>query len=123
MDNEKIIYFELNNWFVGKDYPDAEPFISWMGDDLDLRFRNDVWCKENNLCVIWHLVDMSINFLIAAPESWVKENCPELLTKYTEFVFEPDEDGCVYGRFDTEFPEYSEENLGSNYADIDADYY
>ena len=25
-----IVYFELNNWFAGRDYPDAEPFLSWM---------------------------------------------------------------------------------------------
>lgn len=113
---EKIIYFELNNWSPGLDYPNAEPFTTWMGNDLDLKFTDDEWCKENKLCVIRHLVDMSANFLIAAPESWVKENCPELLTKYTKFVFEPDEDGYVYGKFDTEFPEYSEENFGSVYV-------
>ena len=26
----EVVYFELNNWFSGRDYPDAEPFLSWM---------------------------------------------------------------------------------------------
>ena len=25
---EEIIYFELDNWFCGRDYPNAEPFTS-----------------------------------------------------------------------------------------------
>ena len=40
---EEIVYFELDNWFRGRDYPNAEPFISWMHDDLNIRFRNDIW--------------------------------------------------------------------------------
>ena len=36
MDN--IIYFELNNWFSERDFPDDEPFISWFEDDLKISF-------------------------------------------------------------------------------------
>lgn len=25
-----IVYFEVNNWIQGRDYPDEEPFLSWM---------------------------------------------------------------------------------------------
>ena len=35
MEKDKVIYFELNNWMSGDDYPDAEPFISWMDDTSD----------------------------------------------------------------------------------------
>jgi hypothetical protein len=38
---EEIIYFELDNWFGGRDYPDTEPFNSWMDDDLNLAFANE----------------------------------------------------------------------------------
>jgi hypothetical protein len=40
------------------------------------------------------------------------ENCPKLLTEYKEFLRFPDEDGDVYGQFDNQFLEYSEENFG-----------
>lgn len=29
---DNIIYFEMNNWFAGRDYPDCEPFLTWMRD-------------------------------------------------------------------------------------------
>ena len=40
---DKIIYFELNNWFCGSDYPNDEPFVSWMSNDLQLRLENEDW--------------------------------------------------------------------------------
>jgi hypothetical protein len=49
---EDVVYFELNNWFAGQDYPDCEPFLTWMGNDLQLRFRDEDWVKENKLCVV-----------------------------------------------------------------------
>lgn len=109
-----IVYFELNNWFSGRDYPDAEPFISWMRDDLHQRFWDESWVKANRLCVAAGFYDMSQNFLITAPKSWVEEHCPELLTKYREFLRFPDpkSDGEVYGRFARPFLEYEEENIG-----------
>lgn len=36
-----IVYFELNNWFRGRDYPNDEPFVSWMSNDLQLKFNNE----------------------------------------------------------------------------------
>lgn len=109
---EEIIYFELNNWFAGRDYPNNERFIKWMHDDLHISFRNEEWVKENKLCVVYHLVDMSQNFCITATKKWVEENCPELLTEYPQFLRHPEKDGEVYGQFDTHFLEYNEENIG-----------
>ena len=122
MKEDKIIYFELNNWMVVDDYPDAEPFISWMDDTYDrdegnswIRDPKDFakWCQDNELCVVYSLIDMSCNYCVSAKESWVKENCPELLTKYTEFIREPeDEEEAPYGRFDSHFKLYDKNNFG-----------
>ena len=113
-----IIYFELNNWFSGRDYPNAEPFLSWMRDDLNQKFRDEEWIKENKLVVVDSLVDMSMNFCITATKEWVEENCHELLSTYKNFVRKPEDDEDVpYGRFGSPFLEYKEENIGYHYAE------
>jgi len=115
MTNPEIIYFELNNWARGKDYPDAEPFISWIGNDSKISFSNDKWVKENKLCVVESMIDMSSNFCITAIKEWVEVNCPELLTKYREFLRFSDEDEDVYGQWGNHFKEWSEDNIGLYY--------
>ena len=113
-----IVYFELNNWFSGRDYPNAEPFLSWMKDDLNQKFRDEEWIKENKLVVVESLVDMSTNFCITATKEWVEENCHELLSTYKNFVRKPEDDEDVpYGRFGCPFLEYKEENIGYHYAE------
>lgn len=107
-----IIYFELNNWFRGEDYPDEEPFLSWMKNDLELKFLDRHWVKENQLCVVAKLVDMSTNFCITATRGWVENNCPKLLTDHNKFLRFPDEDGIVYGKFGTEFLCWRPDNFG-----------
>lgn len=144
---EEIIYFELDNWFAGENYPNAEPFLTWMKDDLHLKFEDDNWCKENKLCVEAGPIDMSICFCISAPKSWVEANCPKLLTdeecgnyaiyshfdkdkgewveikkyepsKYSNFVCQPDEDEEVHGKLSNwPFREYTEENFGVHWND------
>ena len=131
-----IIYFEINNWFEGRDYPPYDVFKKWMGN---YQLANDEWCKENKLCVMYGSIDMSMNYCVAAPKSWVLENCPKLLSdeeytysiytydfktegtvvhqkkkKYSDFLCHPDEYGDVYGHIadDWCFPEYKEENFG-----------
>ena len=120
-----IVYFELNNWFSGRDYPNAEPFLSWMRDDLNQKFRDEEWIKENKLVVVESLVDMSMNFCITATKEWVEENCHELLSTYKNFVRKPEDDEDVpYSRFGSPFLEYKEENIGYHYADeIECDGY
>lgn len=107
-----IVYFELNNWFAGQDYPANERFGRWMGDDLQLAFSNEDWVKENKLCVVRTRIDMSVNFCVTATKEWVENNCPELLTEYTQFLREPDEYGDVYSRFGMTFLEYCDDNIG-----------
>lgn len=114
----EVVYFELNNWCRGRDYPDAEPFVTWMSNDFKQKFRNEDWIKENKLVVVKSLVDMSINYCITSTKEWVEENCPELLSIYKEFVRQVDEDNEVpYGRFGCPFLEYEEDNIGYHYAE------
>lgn len=117
--NNGIVYFELNNWACGKDYPDDEPFISWLSNDFSIYFNNEEWVKENKLCVVKTMIDMSINFCISATKDWVESNCPKLLTDYRDILRFPDEDDEVYGRFGTHFNEYLDENIGIEYVDED----
>ena len=140
IQNSDIIYFSVNNWFSGRDYPDTPNFRKWLGDDLNQTFRNDEWCKENHLCVYYGCIDMSSNYTVSAPREWVEKNCPELLTndeysyvicsyykgketretiknKFSNFVYVPEEgDDMPYSdRFDMPFREYKEENFGCEY--------
>ena len=137
---EKLIHFELNDWFAGRDYPEGEPFETWVTDNKYI--TDNEWCKKNKLVVLCGNIDMSINWCITATESWVKENCPQLLSDkaydyivlrhgangteeltehnaYEKFLRFPNEDGHVYGRFGWEFPEYTEENFGVHYCSGD----
>lgn len=86
-----IVNFELDNWVAGKDYPDAEPFKTWMSDYV-LQFSNKEWDEQNELCVVAGLIDMSICFHVSAKKEWVEKNCPELLTKYRNFIKTPEDE-------------------------------
>ena len=135
-----IIYFSINNWFYGRDFPPIQNICNWLSSSNPDGFQNSEWCKKNKLCVYWGNIDMSINYTVAAPREWVEENCPELLTddeytykvqyyrssapvtetrtkKYSNFVYNtengesaPDSDWV-----EMPFPEYREENFGSEY--------
>ena len=117
--DDKIIYFELNNWSPVRDYPDVFPFDVWMEDDENLAFENEDWVTNNELCVVLSLVDMSVNFCVTATEEWVKWNCPELLTTYSSFLREPNEKGEVYGRWGNIFLPYSKNNIGVHFQDME----
>lgn len=108
----ELIRFELNNWFEGRDYPNEEPFITWMCNDLNQYFMKENWTKENGLVVTVALVDMSFNYCIVAKKSWVERFCPKLLTTYSEFVRDN-------SQFDIPFREYCPENLGVRWYDFD----
>jgi hypothetical protein len=116
-----IVYFELNNWMPSEDYPDEEPFISWVGNNRNnsTTFYDKIWVKQNKLCIVADFIDMSVNFCVTATKEWVLENCPKLLTDYKDFLRYPNEDGLVEGRFETRFLEYSEENFGIIFRDED----
>lgn len=123
-NKEKIIYFELNHWTPDSGYPDVEPFKSWMSDYYKTKeeeekswvntakILNEKFEKEG-LAVVLASIDMSLNYCVAARESWVKQNCPELLTKYTDYLRIPtDDDELPRGGFENHFVEWSEENCG-----------
>ena len=113
----EFIYFELNNWVCGHGYPDTEPFVSWMANDLKQKFRDEDWVKENKLVVVTSFVDTSLNYCITATKEWVQTNCPELLTKFIQFIRSGEEhDDLPEGRFGCPFLEYSEDNIGCHYA-------
>lgn len=139
MENE-IVYFELNNWFSGRDYPTIDGLYELMKD----KFTDNDWCKENKLCVLFGNYDMSLNWCISATKEWVEQNLPQLLSndtytykigvhsskgdevktytkKYADFICHPDEDGELRGRFDWKFLEYCEENFGVTYCDDDGE--
>ena len=141
IDISTLISFELNNWFAGRDYPDREPFKSWI---VNHAFDDDEWCRENRLVVLTGSVDMSRNWCITATKEWAVKNCPELLRdiEYTyktvthsrdgdkvtwhgnsmsSFIRYPDEDGNVDGRFGWSFPEYCEENFGVHWYEENDD--
>ena len=149
MEKPDVIYFSVNNWFSGENYPPTENFRKWLGNDLNQSFRNDEWCKENKLCVYRGCVDMSQNYTVSAPREWVEKNCPELLTdeEYTYqmmvhrpkrkklfggYVYEDviEEHKKKYSDFVYEeddydkignmpFRYYCEENFGSEYYETD----
>ena len=88
MGKQDVIYFSVNNWFSGENYPPTKNFEKWLSDDFNQSFKNDEWCKENKLCVYYGTVDMSTNYTVSAPREWVEKNCPELLTddEYTYII-------------------------------------
>ena len=139
---KNIIYFELNNWFSGRDYPPYEPFKSWLCDDLKQTLRNEQWVKENKLVVVCGLLDMSMNYCITAPYEWVKENCPDLLSdkeysyevyihfkgedivktehrKFNDFLRYAEDDEIPVGRYGMSFMPYTEENIGVHWEEVD----
>ena len=79
-----IVYFELNHWSPGDDYPDCEPYLTWMDEDV-FQFRNKEWLEKNKIVVVETLVDMSCNYCITATKEWVEKNCNEILTTNTKF--------------------------------------
>ena len=131
--NDKIVYFSINNWMYGQDFPAGEPFNEWM---LSYQLCDDKWCKENKICVKVGHIDMSTNYCVTATREWVENNCPQLLTddsyeyiiniyykgecikeiktkKFSDFVYKPDNDGDnIYDKFDWSFLEYNEDNFG-----------
>lgn len=114
---QEITYFELNDWIRGTGYPDEEPFISWIKNDIDIKFRDEDWVKNNQLCVVASFVDMSLNFCVTATTKWVEKNCPSLFTGYKKFLRYPDDNGDVYGQFGDKFMAYKEENIGITWMD------
>lgn len=107
-ETKDIIYFEINTWLKGVSYPDTDTFNDWVGNDLDIKFQDEDWVIENELCVTLNIIDMKVNICVSAKKDWVIENCPELLTKYRQFLRYPCED-IIY---EHDFLVYKKENIG-----------
>lgn len=118
--NKEIIYFEVNNWFCGRDYPNTEKWKNWMHlqEEPWFQFRKEDWLKENELVVVETIVDMSVNFCVTAKKEWVEKNCPELLTEFSSFL-RTDKKGreLPIGRFGTQFFSWKKENIGLHRID------
>lgn len=111
----EIVYFELNNWMPEEDYPNVEPYKSWVSCEQFV-FDNDNWIKENKLVVVRSVVDMGANWCVTAPKQWVLDNCPTLLTEYKKFLRYPEEDEELpHGNDNTPFYKYTEENIGYHF--------
>ena len=117
-ENEDIVYFELNHWIPGEFYPDEAPFDAWM-DDESLNFATDDFVKENELCIVMQIVDMSLNFCITAKRDWVMKNCPCILEeKNRKFLRFRNDDGEVIGQFGDIFFEYNKKHIGIKYSEL-----
>jgi hypothetical protein len=123
-----IVYIELDDWFRDNDYPRIPIIEEWLNAyNLDKYLRNDEWAKANKLCIKWLFIDMSVDFMITAPLSFVKEVIPDILKEENaKFITYPTEDGKLpesrycYNEY---FLEYKEENIGSfEYPDGDDNY-
>lgn len=125
MQMKEVVYFELNNWMPGTDYPAEEPFNSWMDDQkYFVKFRDKEWVTKNKLVVVESMVDMSLNYCISAPIDFVEKMCPKLLTKYSTFIREEDDGDPPYGQFGSPFMEYEECNIGLHcWDDITREYF
>lgn len=116
---DDIVYFEVNNWCAGENYPTEEPFTTWLSNDCKQQLMNDEWAKENKICVVFMVVDMSFNYAVTAPLSWVKEHCPIILEEpwKSKFCYKPEDDeDDVCGHFSYFLP-YEEENFGVTQRD------
>lgn len=140
---KNVVYFEINNWFGGRDYP----LIDFIKKNL-YNFSDDSWCKQQKLCVAAFSVDMSINWCVTATFEWVMQNVPELLSngsynydihthgyrketgkvedwittytkKYSDFLRYSDDEYPPESQFDVPFLEYSEDHLGVTWFDLD----
>lgn len=77
MNEENVIYFELNDWHKTDSYPPLDIFETWI---KERKFSDDEWCKRNRLCVIAASPDEPLqHWLVTATTLWVAEKCPELL--------------------------------------------
>lgn len=129
-DTDDIVYFKLQPYPLDMDdynkdwlgyYPDNERFKFWLGKDNyhGIKFCNEEWVKENQLCVRcqFHPWDYSYAqlILVTATRGWVKDNCPELLTDYREFLRHANYKGDIYLHdriYNDAFLPYKEENIG-----------
>ena len=106
----ELIKFWVNDWAPENDFPDEEPFSTWMQEevfcDAVLDGTADKYCKANKICAVYDLIDQSVEFSVVAPREWVETVCPCIIGTKFEKKAE-----AKIGRF-VKFPEYKESNYG-----------
>lgn len=134
---KEIVYIDVNNWTCGEDYPNKEPFLTWMTPNYDnprniiYKFEDDNWCKENKLVVVCTLLDMSLNFNIIATREWIERNCPYIIGSRFDYTDKLERGSLwdepvnklekdLYLGFWGHFLPYREENYGVWYEMTDA---
>lgn len=124
MEKQDVIYFSVNNWFCGRDYPDTPNFRKWLGNDFKQSFRSDEWCKENKLCVYEGVIDMSHNYTVSAPREWVEKNCPELLTdeEYTYITEVGKPKKTLFGKYEYEWVKEEHTKKYSDFVYVPTEY-
>lgn len=125
MAGNDIVYFGINDWDKSV-YPQHDPFIEWLKPNLTKGepfyiFRDDQWCKKNQIVVCECTVDQSCNFNITASRKWVEEHCPCVFgTEFdlTESIEIDDTVGLPFGYLDGHFLPYTPENFGYWYEEV-----
>lgn len=95
------IVFEFNNWFRGKDYPPIHIVDEWMSN---YQLRSDDFAEKNDLVIMTGPIDMSSNYIVNAPITFVEQFLPELLTDDT-YTYE-----IITRRYNPETKDYDEES-------------
>ena len=118
--NEEIYYINLNEWDYNG-HPNSDPFHDWMDDTkLDTYLRNEQFAKDNKICVRWFIIDMSVQFCITAPKSFVDKLCPCLWEEENKKFIKPASDfpddeppeSWLYGEYGEYFLPYTDEYIG-----------
>lgn len=135
--SKDLIYFSVDDWSCGEDYPDKEPFITWFTSNYEnpnhitYKFEDDKWCKENKLVVVCTLLDLSLNFNIIAAKEWIERNCPYIIGSRFDYTDKLERGSLwdepvnklekdLYLGFWGHFLPYREENYGVWYEMTDA---
>lgn len=81
------VYFSINNWFGGCNYPITNQMIEWLRPGYEsMIFSNEEWDKKNKLIVCFNDYDMSDSYAVTASLAWVKRFFPEILGSVYEII-------------------------------------
>ena len=111
-ENKQLVYFTVDNWSPGVDYPRCDNFENLYREDLDaFAFIDNEYCKENKLAVYCTTLDMSIAFTVVAPIGWCVKNSPEIIGSYWDETAKPGKNNWKESIYGLPYPEYKEKNF------------